>query len=163
MNELDGLSLPALLDRLADLSVPAPVSLLPATAAWGWLGGLLFALAMLLAVRLGRRARARAYRRAALRAVRAALRVGDPTAQARALAALLRRTALAAFPREQVAALQGEAWLRFLDLRQGRRAFDSELGRCLVAAPYMEDPRITAEQAAALARMVRSWIRRHRA
>ncbi len=102
MNEdLSQLDLVELLQRLEPIPVPAPVSLWPQTAGWVWLGLILLLLAALGLRRWLRWRRANAYRGAALVAVATAGR--DPVA----LAAILRRTALAAFPRAPVAGLHG--------------------------------------------------------
>lgn len=163
MTDLEGLSLPELFDHLADLSMPAPVPMVPATAAWVWVGGAVTVLACLLVVRFRRRWRARAYRREALRALRVLDKRGNRSIRLQTLATVLRRTALATFPRDQVAGLHGEAWLRFLDLRQGHTAFATDLGRILIQAPYAGHSDATSDQVEALTRLVRTWIRRHRA
>jgi uncharacterized protein DUF4381 len=78
------------------------------------------------------------------------------------LSMLVRRTALAAFPRETVAPLAGPAWLAFLDHSYGGQGFSSEAGRLLVSGPYQR----TApgqEELRALAALVRQWIRGHHA
>ena len=104
-----------------------------------------------LAVRTIRHRRANAYRRAALQALDQA---GDDPAQ---IALVLRRTALAAFPRAQVAGLIGADWLRFLDHSFGGTGFANGAGRALTTAPYQggEPDRVLTD-------LARRWITTHR-
>ena len=74
----------------------------------------------------------------------------------------MRRTALAAFPREPVAPLAGPAWLAFLDRSYGGKEFSQGAGRLLVSAPYQRRSP-DRDQIEALAGLVRRWIRGHHA
>lgn len=144
-------SLIGLIEQLTEPTEPAPIPMVPQT--WGWV-----ILAVLLLAVLGcgiwrwqRHRRANAYRRTALHLLQQA---GDDPAK---IAAILRRTALAAYPRAQVAALAGTDWLAFLDRQVGGDSFSQGAGRIVAFAPYCPtapDPRLS--QIAAL------WIRRHR-
>lgn len=147
----EGKSLVELLDMLEPVPEPQPVSMVPQTAGWLVLG--LFGLAVtcwLLWIAL-RRYRANGYRRAALRALQAA---GDDPAQ---LATLLRRTALAAYPRSQVAGLHGEDWAGFLNKTYGQSGFATDVGRALLSAPFRQQPPDPAAT-----QLVRNWIIGHR-
>ncbi|MFV0513496.1 MAG: DUF4381 domain-containing protein [Jhaorihella sp.] len=148
--DYEGLNLIELLDQLEPTPEPAPIPMTPQTPGWIVLGAVL-ALAALWAIRkLVLHRRARAYRRAALRELD---RAGDDAAR---IADVLRRAALAGFPRAQVAGLHGQGWLAFLD-RTGPGGFDSAAGNGMLTAPYREsrdDP--------ALARLARDWVRKHR-
>ncbi|WP_108663625.1 DUF4381 domain-containing protein [Acuticoccus kandeliae] len=140
------------INRLAEPPVPAPVPLTPETGGWVVLA-ILLALALLALVWwVVRRRRANAYRRAALIALAAA---GDDPAE---IAAILRRTALAAWPRTRVASLTGEAWLGFLDASGGDGAFKAGPGRAIVEAPFRAD----AAPAPGLAEAAEQWVRHHR-
>lgn len=140
-----------LIDRLAEPGEPAPVSMVPATAGWTVLAVLL-ALAVLWLLWWGvRRWRANAYRRAALAELAAA---GDDPA---AITAILRRTALAAWPRTRVASLHGEEWLRFLDATARGGGFVDGPGAVLAEAPYR-----STGPAPGLGDLAGSWVRRHR-
>ncbi|SDW07571.1 protein of unknown function [Albimonas donghaensis] len=149
-------SLVGLLDQLAQPVPPPPISMAPQTAGWAVAGVVLLILLALVAIRAARRRRANAYRRAALAAL---ARAGDDPA---AVAAILRRTALVAYPREQVAGLHGAAWLRFLDETAGAGAgggLSDGPGAALIAAPYAPGPHAVPGLGAAAA----DWVRRHRA
>ena len=102
------------------------------------------------------------YRRAALTELAAIERKWNPENPAGtsiALASLIRRTALAAFPRGQVASLAGQAWLAFLDRTADTRDFSEGVGRVLAREAYQpiaDDPR-------ALFAIIRHWIKAHHA
>ena len=141
-------SLVALIDRLADPPAPEPVSFAPQTAGW-WILGVLLALALIWGLRrVWLRRRANAYRRAALVGLAQA---GDDPA---AIAAILRRAALAAFPRREVAGLIGSDWLDFLSTTGD---FPQSAGPELIRAPYAPNDRAQGLRAAA-----ESWVRTHR-
>lgn len=151
-DDLDGLGLVELLDLLEPAPEPPPVSMMPQTAGWLWLGlALLIGLFFLIRAALRHR-KANAYRRAGLAALAG---VGDDPAR---IAAVLRRTALAGFPREEVAGLTGNRWLAFLDGTMPGGGFVDGPGRVLTEAPYRD-----ASAMPALADLARRWIRRHRA
>jgi Domain of unknown function (DUF4381) len=141
-------------DPLAGLH---PLHLPPAVGWWppapGWW---LLALLCLLAAAAGWWS----YRRSALRRVALAElqridSAADNTHLAAELNRLLRRVALARFPRDQVAALSGEEWLRFLESQVA--GFVSGPGQVLATGPYAPDCRIDR---AALLGLAQQWIRR---
>lgn len=162
MNTLENLTLPDLLARLKDIAEPAPVSYLPQTATWYVLGVAIVLLLLFALWRLTLRYKAKRYRREALAALaeleRRAVADSDQVIQ---LAALLRRTALTAYPRQKAASLHGKDWLAFLDARYGGDGFSTGLGRVLVDAPYGRVNVPYQADRRALIREVRIWISRH--
>jgi Domain of unknown function (DUF4381) len=76
------------------------------------------------------------------------------------LALLVRRTALAAFPRKQVAPLAGSAWLAFLDGTCSETKFSRGVGQWLASGPYA---RVAPDdnQRSLLIDLVHRWIRGH--
>ncbi len=147
----DGKDLVTLLDMLKPIPEPAPISMWPATQAWIWLGLALLVLLGWAGWRIHRHWTANAYRRAALVELKAA--GDDPVA----IAAILRRAALVAYPRRQVAGLVGAEWLSFLDRTGGKGAFSSDLGAVLISAPYRPQP-----ASPALAAVARDWLKSHK-
>lgn len=142
-------------DRLAalrPLHSPPPVDWWPPAPGW-WV------LATLLLVALGLawwRRRHSVLRRAALSELRRLERTEpDDTRLTIGVNQLLRRWALACFPRQQVAGLSGEAWLRFLDANARVEGFRSGPGRVLATAPFAPD--CTLDRAALVA-LARRWI-----
>jgi hypothetical protein len=160
---------PAPIDPLAglvDIPLPPPASLWPQT----WTSRIAIALALAAVVvalwRFAHAWRGNRYRREALSELDGiGQRLDGSEARGEGLAELsmlVRRTALAAFPRENVAPLAGSAWLAFLDRSYGGQGFSLGPGRLLASAPYQ---RVAPDQdqLRALTALVRQWIRGHHA
>lgn len=163
MKEVD----PASLDRLHDILVPAPVPWWPPAPGWWWLIG--FGLVVLSAslLRVFVRWQQNRYRREVLVGLTALEEsLVDPTKRAAAMvevSALLKRAALTAYPREQVASLTGAAWSSFLDRTAAGSSFSSGPGMILhdsVCDPGSTSAldEITIQEVLAA---VRRWIRHH--
>ncbi|NVP56112.1 DUF4381 domain-containing protein [Mycoplana rhizolycopersici] len=132
--------LAATLRELADIALPPPVSMMPAT--WGWVAlAALIALALAFALWRWRRHRAQnRYRREAL-AELAALEAAVGQAAGRAdalqrLPSLIKRTALAVWPRDAVAELAGQDWSDFLRTHAGKAVLDDETYRFFAETEY---------------------------
>ncbi|MFC3127189.1 DUF4381 domain-containing protein [Pseudoroseomonas globiformis] len=134
-------------EAMHGLIEPPPVSFWPATPAWL----ILLLLALLLIAWLALRA-LRAWRRGAYR--REALRILE-TAGSTDAAAILKRVALAAWPRSRVAALSGAEWAAFLQRTAPRAALDPVMAGRLAQAAYATELDPPMRDAAA------RWIRRH--
>lgn len=159
---------PTDLDRLHDIVPPAPTPWWPPAPAWFWVLGLLLFLAALCALRAFLRWQRNRYRREALAELarqEPALVALPRRAEALAtLAELLKRAALSAWPRAEVASLTGPAWSAFLDRTGGTTAFSKGLGAILEGVSY--DPRaVTALDDSTLRELValvRHWLVHHR-
>lgn len=158
------------LPDLADIVMPSPPSWFPGTEGWLVLAVVVFALASWLAWRGWRHWRANRYRREAL-AELARLRADlheEGAARARALMALsvlLKRCALAAWPRVEVAGLAGEAWHAFLRAHAGKAADAMAPLQALIDAEYRDASVLAAWPAARadeVAMACRRWIAGHR-
>jgi len=145
-------TLAGLIGELVEPAPPPPVSMMPQT--WGWVGLALLLLGLgIWAFRRWQRVRrANAYRRAALSELAGAQTVAE-------IATLLRRTALAAYPRARVAGLAGADWLAFL-AQSGGRSFSGAAGDELLSAPYRSGAAPASDD---LKAAVRGWITQHRA
>lgn len=141
-----------LIDNLVEPAPPPPVSMIPQTAGWWVLGLLVIIAGTVVAYRRYLTHQRNAYRAAALAEIDAA---ATDTAK---VAAILRRTALVAYPRRDVAGLSGEAWLQFLDRESGTTRFSDGPGRALLAAPYQPAPGADAGVIAA----AKAWVRDHK-
>lgn len=157
MSEYDGLNLPQLLDRMHDPVVPEPVSWLPQTDGWWVLLIWLVLLAIIGTARLAEHRRLNRYRREALTELEAIRKAAGPGSAA-AVAELIKRTALTAFPRTEVAALYGEAWSAFLSRTGGNDPEIDAAATGIARAAYMPDVEVTD-----IAPGAERWIRRHRA
>jgi Ca-activated chloride channel family protein len=146
---------------LIDFPLPREVGLWPETWASRF-ATVLVLLATLVALWLiVRRRRANRYRREALAELARVERTGAaPGEVLTRISLLLRRTALAAFPREEVAPLTGAAWLAFLDRTSGSRQFSEGDGRPLASGPYRAVPPADAE-VRSLFVLARRWIGGH--
>ncbi len=145
---------PASLQNLHDILVPPPAPFWPPAPAWILLLCLFIMLVAFLLVRAVIRNRRNAYRRVALAELRLAAAGPEPLPL---IAALLKRTALAAFRREQVASLTGETWVSWL-ARTGGRAVPASVEAALKKGLYggaATDPK-------ALTDFADRWIRHHR-
>jgi hypothetical protein len=157
----------ASLARLRDIVEPAPVAWWPPPpGTWFVLALILIWTAVGLALLWGRWRRS-AYRRDGLRAL-AALRPGLRGSDTRPealleLAVLLKRVALTAFPRADVASLTGDAWLAFLQ-RTGGTAFGRKPASQLPACTYSGAAArsLSRAESEAIADAARAWIRTHR-
>lgn len=150
--EFEGKNLVELLDLLEPVPEPRAISMWPETQGWIWLGLTVLVLILWGFWRWRRAHKANAYRRAALGEL--AGTHDNPVA----IAAILRRAALAAYPRRDVARLGGDEWLAFLDACCDRQAFVSDKGRAMQAAPYRPD----ASAIDGLGQMARDWVRHHK-
>jgi Domain of unknown function (DUF4381) len=149
---------------LIDIPLPPPISLWPATLMSRIAIAVLVAAAIAALLWFIHYHRVNRYRREALseldRLDRSFAGHGAPSELAAQLSMLVRRTALAVFPREQIAPLSGPAWLAFLDKTYGKPEFSQGIGRLLVSAPYnLTKP--TDGQLASLVDLTRRWIRGH--
>jgi Domain of unknown function (DUF4381) len=156
---------PASLDRLHDIVVPDPTPWWPPAPGWLWLAGLVLALLTLATLAAFIRWQKNRYRREALAELERLAAAASPAASgglSSALSELLKRTALTAYPREDVATLTGPRWFAFLD-STGGTTFSAGLGAAMERATYLAS---SAEPPYArdleLVREVRTWIRRHK-
>lgn len=156
------------LQRLADITVPPPVSWMPQTWGWAALALLIATLATVAAIRWRRRWQANRYRREAL--AQLALieqQLSDSARRREALTAmpeLLKRVALAAWPRAAVAQLSGEEWLAFLRRHGGQDAFPEPSARLLDDLEYRSTKArtsISEGDARVFAAAARRWIEEH--
>jgi hypothetical protein len=135
---------PYSLTGLSDIIVPdAPPFWPPAPGLWVALG-VVFLLAFLVAWRIYARVQQNAYRKAGLLLVVEARTSHD-------ISVALKRVALAAFPREEVASLYGDAWTAFLHKTCPREDFQALL-------------KVDAETGADanLIELASTWIQHHR-
>lgn len=154
---------PTSLANLHDIVVPEPLPLWPPAPGWLWLLGFLAVLLTLLALRAFIHFQRNRYRREALEEL-AKLRASGISHDAllSGLSVLLKRTAVTAYPREEVARLTGTDWFDFLDTTGGT-AFGDGLGEWLEDNTYRgNDGSRDTGQLELLTAETRRWIRQHR-
>lgn len=159
---------PGSLQNLHDIVVPEAVSWWPLAPGWYVVGAFLVILLLWLGIRWIRRYRANRYRRAALSALssieRDARSRQDPWGTLAEVAELLKRVALAAFPREVVAELSGDAWWSFLNEAGGGATVALETQQLMETALFArtENREPSDEEVSEVVAAARSWIRLHR-
>ena len=146
---------PASLQNLHDIVVPPPVPWWPPAPGWYLVMAIALGLAVVVAARAVIRYRRNAYRRAALAELQVLALDGDALPR---IAALLKRTALAAYPREHVASLAGQPWLTWLGDTSGLTV-PPAVGAALTHGVYAGTSPTKAE---ALIEFAARWIRRHK-
>ncbi len=150
------------LARLRDIHQPGMIETWPPAPGWWILAGLALVALIALVTWLFLHWRRNRYRREALKEL-AALEGhwqanGDDAAYLQALQKLLKRVALTAFPREQVASLTGEAWLQFLDNSTNSHDFSIGEAEALIDGNYRPDISIDVP---ALQIIAARWINDH--
>lgn len=152
---------PGSLDRLHDVIAPPPVPWWPPAPGWYFLLTFVAALVVVLLIKALIRWQHNRYRREALaewRAIEPKLAATDTRAAGLVdLAVLLKRTALSAFPRQDVANLTGDAWQSFLARTASVTPAVDALERAAYETGLVDEP-----QARSAAAFVRLWIVRHR-
>jgi hypothetical protein len=144
---------PTSLDRLHDVVTPPPAPWWPPTVGWAivFSAAALWAAAWLLKAFMNWQADR--YRREAL------ARLDDPATLPSEWPVLLKRAALAVWPRDEVADLTGEAWLAFLDRTAGMNGFVAGPGQGIERLAFGAGD---GADLPALKAIAREWLRRHR-
>ena len=159
MNDYEGLNLPQLLDLMHELVLAEPVPLVPQTIGWLIAAVWIIAIVMISGWHRYQAWRRDRYRREALTMLRRIEEDSDDDRQvAEQIATLLKRTALAAYPREQVANLYGAAWAQFLRESASNDPEVDQAADQLATAAYHP-----AVDGAGLIGPARRWIKVHRA
>ena len=162
-------SVRAALEKLTDVVAPPPVSFVPQTWGWAALAAIVLALAVWGLVRWRRHRETNRYRREALaelaRIERTITEGRDPTESLAAIPLLLKRVALAAWPRSRVASLAQTHWVDFLGATEGESTLPAALAKLLNDIEYRsarELAAISTDDARACVEVARHWIEAHR-
>jgi len=156
------------LTNLRDIVEPAAVTWWPPAPGMVLVAVLVLLWAIVAVFLWSRRWQNNAYRRSALHDL-AAIEEQVRSAQTRTLgirelSVLLKRVALAAYPRTEVASLTGNKWLGFLDQHMGGDLFSEGPGQVLATAMAKPNPGadLTDSDCNGMIQAVRRWITRHR-
>ncbi len=159
---------PASLSNLRDIVEPATISLWPSAP-----GQILLCIMTLLWVSasvllLWQRRQRNTYRRVALHELaNIEEQIKSPqtrTAALRQLSILLKRVALAVYPRCEIASLTGNSWIAFLDQSMGGNSFSKGPVKVITSTMFEEDPGadLTTSDCNQIIQTVRRWITSHR-
>jgi hypothetical protein len=143
------------LQNLHPIVMPEPVPLWPWATGWSVLLGFVLIAMAVFAWHSWRAWQANAYRRQALRELHGA-------GSAEHIPGLLKRTALAVFPRDQVAGVSGTGWHRFLDESAGMSRFCAGAGALMDRLSYGGQT-LSETEVEQLTDSARTWLRLHRA
>ncbi|MEM1110801.1 MAG: DUF4381 domain-containing protein [Pseudomonadota bacterium] len=149
------------LEGMVEVVAPGSISWLPQTAGWAYLG---IALLGWIAWRAGQWLKhwhRNRYRREALAEVQRLPTDMPEDEVVPALNAILKRAALASFPRPQVASLSGVDWIDFLQTQCDRPLFDAAQAALLAQGSYRPYP-IDQTTRTALTDAACRWINTHR-
>ena len=152
------------LANLHDIVLAEPVSWWPLAPGWYVLGFVIAAAVLVFVWRARRRWLARRYRMQALTELRAIRRDSlEPAIAAASMMTLLKRTALTAYPRQQVAGLSGASWWSFLDQCVGGDEFREQLGPVTSALVYGDSRSVDVSTAVVqqLSVATECWISHH--
>jgi hypothetical protein len=141
------------LDKLHDFYQPIPPAWTPQTIGWYVLFALIGLLLLWVVIQMIRRWFANRYRREALQEL--------STLPADQFSTLLKQTALAAWSREKVASLSGDAWLKFLAESSRSEAFTETPGN-QIEEVALRPAALSRTDVEALRNITAEWIRRHR-
>lgn len=131
------------LQQLKDIHSPAPIPFWPLAPGWYILIGIFLVLCLLGVYLLYEYRNKHLAKKLALKRLQhlrnKALQQPDKKIITE-LSVLVRRAALIKYSRHEIAGLQGNAWLKFLDKSADTNAFTSGAGRALTTAPYEKNP-----------------------
>lgn len=142
---------PASLDNLRDITVLPPVSWWPLAPGWWFVIVVVAAALIVAAIRAWKTWKAKAYRRAAAKELDSAKSVAE-------IADILKRAALSAYPRVDVASLSGDRWCRWLEETSGT-AVPSSVQQSLTADVFGDHGNPSTAETVAFAA---KWIKSHR-
>jgi len=148
---------------LKELPLPEPVSYFPQTAGWAVVAVVILALAGWFAWRRWQAWKKDAYRRDGVVQLS---RMTDRSGDISGLPFLIRKSALAAFPRADVASLRGADWTAWLNETAGRSVFkpeDSQIFDDLVYQAGDAYNRLDENTRRHLLDASLYWMRKHRA
>lgn len=160
MNEYEGLNLPQLLDLLHDIVRPDPVAWTPQTIGWAIVAAWLLVVILLIGWNRIQKWRRNRYRSDALAMLKDIGAQADESSSAVAgqVALLIKRTALVAYSRAEVANLYGSEWAAFLRQSAGNDPVVEKVAGDLASAAY----RVNID-GGKLIEAARRWIKVHRA
>ena len=152
------------LEQLRPNHLPTPVGIWPLAPGWWVVGGVTLAVILLIAYIIISRRRKRRYRRQALSALHKVVKAykthGNKRQYAHDCNRLLKKVALVAYPRQDIASLNGHQWQAFLAASSGNTLFSEAEGAALGSDRFKPDHELNVDQ---LQTLTISWIKHHHA
>lgn len=155
------------ISSLEPIITPEPVSFWPPAPGWYILAALVLSLLMYVIFRAIKQYQKNEYRRLALKEL-ASISLPVNSEQfveaITTLNVLMKRTALAGFPRERVASLSGMAWLIFLEATYPSGNFKQPPGKLLAEIGYVSEKyhKLQNQDWQELIYICEKWIKHHR-
>ena len=151
------------LQNLNDIVVSGPVAWWPLAPGWYVLGAIAMIALLVVAVRQWRRWQQNRYRRQAMLEL-SSIREQGSVESLQQLPVLLKRAALSAWQREEVATLTGRAWHRFLDQSAGMDRFCAGAGDTLDQLAYAgsNEPLPAGPELQQALEATEFWLKNHR-
>ncbi len=143
---------------LEDIITPQGVSLWPLTIAWWLLIVMCIVVVFALIVFYRRHQKKWAYRQEALSLLKAYKKNNNNTDIAIKYLECLKRTAISAYPNQDIDSLYGDAWLNFLNQQTPKPLFNGELADFILHAQYKKKVTVENEY---LCKAVECWIKYH--
>lgn len=148
------------LAQLRDIHLPEAIGAWPPAPGWWILAIALIALLVVAVRRFRQYIQQKRYRKLALQQLHQMRDLQQqPIHYVQAINQLLKRTALAAKPGDNIAGLSGDTWLAFLDHSGKTTAFTQGQGKVLGQGPY--SPSLPDINIDSLTTLVRDWIKHH--
>lgn len=154
------------LDNFVDVVSADPISWWPPAVGWWFVMGLVALWSLVYLIQRIRRWLRDRYRREALHLLEQIDASSEKGQLARLVQidSLLKRVALAAYPRERVASLSGIEWMRFLESTGKDHAFQTEpLVRLASAASDLDTDELSDQHWKTIITTCEKWIRSHSA
>jgi hypothetical protein len=148
------------LQNLNDIVVPGSVPWWPVAPGWYVLAGIFLAYAVYRLYRHWLYRRGNRYRKQALQEL-LSIRKNPSTESLQRLPGLIKRAALAVWPREQVAHLSGSQWHQFLDESAATKVFLEGAGNTLEGLAYQTVPKTTPTASEQVLDAAEFWLKNH--
>ena len=149
--------------QLADIHLAAKPSAWPPAPGWWILSFLLLGLISFSIIKFTQFIRAKKYQKRILKALgqlEKKLQKDQSTEAISDINILLRRLALAHYPRKKIASLTGQDWLKFLDESGNTKDFTQGAGKLLADAPYLASIPKSAD-IKGLSFVVKKWVNKN--
>lgn len=148
-----------LLSQLRDIHSPPAISVWPLAMGWYVFFGFLVCLIGIFIYLWVRHLKKHYLKKVVLKRIEE-LQLQKTPQVAEELSILLKRAALAIFPRKTVAGLHGEEWLRFLDKTALTNEFTEGVGRLLIIYPYQQHSP-TLELPDQFFHLLKQWVKKN--